>query len=232
MTTIVRMYESEEGARAAVDNLAAAGFVAEEVSVLTPADAADTAAVEAAIQDGFLRAGSLTKVCWSGLRNGRSVVSVKAQFGRGQSATNALQACGPVDTELIPEYETGHAAPFSELLGIPVLTDSRSGSELVRSDYALSGLFGMRLLSRSPAPLSSLFRIGTLSRPRRPRRRSLGLPLLSNSPAPLSSLLRIPTLTRSGGPKRKSFGLPLLSRNPAPLSTILGIRPLTRRKRG
>ncbi len=231
MTTITRMYETEQDAMAAVDALDAAGFLADEVSILTPAD--NDEAVEAAVRNGFLRAGSLTEVCYSGLRNGRSVVSVKAQFGRGQGASNALQAGGPVDTDLIPEYVSEDAAPFSDLIGMPVLTDSRSSSELVSSSYhALPNFFGMGLLSRRATPLSSMFGMRTLSKPKGPRKRSFGLPLLSSNPAPLSSMFRIPTLTRSGGPGNKSFGFRLLSSNPAPLSRILGIRPLTRRKRG
>ena len=229
MTLIVRMYETEESARAALDNLTAAGFLADEVLLLNSPDAA---AAEAAIQDGLLRAGSLAEACWTGLQNGRSIVSVKAQFGRAQIATAALQACGPVDTDLIPEYVSVPAAPFSMLMGMPVLTDSRSDSGLARSDFTLSGLFGMRLLSHNATPLSSLFRIRTISGSRGPRKRSFGLPLLSGNSAPLSSMFRIPTLKRSRRAWRTSFGFPLLSRNPAPLSTFLGIRPLTRRKRG
>ena len=232
MTTIVRMYETEESARAAVDSLAAAGFLEDEVLLLHPVDTADRTVVDAAIQHGFLRAGSLTEVCWAGLQNGRSIVSVKAQFGRGQSAVTALQAFGPVDTELIPQYVSDHAAPLSELLGLPVLIDSQSDSVLVSSDFTLSDLFGVKLLSRSPTPLSSLLRIGTISRSRGPQKRSFGLPLVWKNPTPLSSMLRMRTLSRSRGPWRRSFGLPLLSANPAPLSSFLGIRPLTRRKRG
>ena len=228
MTTIVRLYESEARARSALESLASAGFLADESLLLTPADIGE---IEAAIQAGFLRAGSLEEVCSDSLHDGLSVVAVKAQFGRGQLATAALEAGRPVDTELLPEYVSVQAAPLSEILGIPVLTDGRSSSELVSPNFALSNVFGIALLSRSPTPLSSLFGLPTLSRSKGPSRRSFGLPILSRGPTPLSSLFGLPTLSRPKGPWRRSFGLPLLSRNPAPLSAILGLRTLSKRKR-
>ncbi len=226
MASIVRLFETGEAAAAASEGLAAAGFRASDILVISAAVEDRAQAVRDAIGSGFLRSGSLEDCCLGALERGLSVVSVKAQFGQGQRATWALHAHGPVEAASIPVYESDQPAPLSDLLGMPVLsTHSRAGAGLADSNFSLSRLFGMRLLSRNGR---LWFGMKALSSSQRAKRRSFGLPLLSSNAAPLSKLLMWKTLSANKGRWTSSFGLPLLSSNPTPLSSLLGMAPLTK----
>ncbi len=226
MASIVRLFETDEAAAAASEGLVAAGFRTDDILVISAAIEDRAQAVSDAIGSGFLRSGSLEDCCLGALERGLSVVSVKAQFGQGQRATWALHAHGPVETDSIPVYESGQPAPLSDLLGMPLLSShSRAGAGLADSNFSLSRLFGMRLLSRNGR---LWFGMKALSSSQRAKRRSFGLPLLSSDPAPLSKLLMWKTLSASKGRWTTSFGLPLLSSNPTPLSSLLGMAPLTK----
>ncbi len=226
MAPIVRFFETGAAATAALEDLGVAGFRDDEVLLLNASGGQAAEAVRSAIDSGFLRSGSLEECCARALERGLHVVAVKAQFGRGQRALHALHAHNPVESASIPIYERGFAAPLSDTLGLPVLTRrSRSRASLADSSFSLSGIFGLRLLSRTGA---LWFGMKALSSSQRAKRRSFGLPLLSSNPAPLSRLLRWKTLSASKGQWTTSFGLPLLSNNPTPMSSLWGVAPLTR----
>lgn len=226
MIPIVRIYPSEQQAREAAENLEEVGFT--DVVLLEAAPVASQAA--AAVRDAVAEEripGSHLRICTKSLEQGRSIVAVRAPFGRGELASQILASAGPVDVDLLPPYQPRNPAPFSDLFGIPVLAKFTPMTDLSIITYS----FGEPSLSgRKAAPLSSLLGLRTLTTPKRPWKSSLGLPLLSRDPAPLSSLLRWKPLS---GYRRKdsSFGLPLLSRNPTPLSSLFGMRVLSRKKR-
>lgn len=228
MIPYARIYETEENARNAVSLLAQEGFPDDAVRLVTPTPGEEEETIDAAVRDGYLP-GRFLSLGIQGLREGRSIVGVKAAFGFGQTAVATMERAGPVDSGRLPSYIVRNPSPFSDFLGIPVLSRVRPKPTLARSDFAL---FGFAQLINRPAPLSSLFGLPTLTRTgtrRREWRRSFGFPLLIRSAAPLSSLFRIPTLTRTGTRRRewtRSFGFPLLSKNPAPLSSLLGIPTL------
>ena len=67
--------------------------------------------------------------------------------------------------------------------------------------------FSSNLLIDNPTPLSSMFGLPVLKKPKENWNSSFGLPLLTSSSATFSG----------------TFGLPLLSKNPAPLSSALGV---------
>ncbi len=225
MAPIVRFFETGAAANAAAEGLGQAGFRSSEVQVLSPSGGSSAEAVSSAIGDGFLRSGSLEECCVSALDRGLSVVAVKAQFGRGQRALAALHAHGPVESASIPVYESAEPAPLSELLGLPVLSQrSRSGGDLADSKFTLSGMFGIRVLSRSGRLWLGMKALSSKGS----KNRSFGLPLLSSNPAPLSKLIMWKPLSANKGRWTTSFGFPLLSSNPTPMSSIWGISPLTR----
>jgi hypothetical protein len=228
---IVRMYETEERARAAVTKLKEGGFRDGAILEMSPGSAKSVAS---GIMAGRLmghRAGFYAER----VESGRSLVAVEAPFGRGQVATEIMDGCGPVDQDLkLPDDPVrtnwGTAAPLSAVLGMSVLsrnqpsplsdalgikTSSRSEfyltSELASPSFTLSSMFGWRLLSRGAAPLSTMLGLPLLSR--WAKSSSFGMKLLSSNPAPLSSAL----------------GLSTLSRNPTPLSSALGWTVLSRR---
>lgn len=235
----VRMYASEETARAAAADLVAAGLPVSKVFVVTPgAGGSDdgTDSIAAAIMAGHVLR-SHARVYADGIRAGRSLVIARAPFGFGQIAINLMESHGPVDSGLVlpaepaptwdeaaplssalqfPPLLRKRPAPLSDLLGLPALlpaaTDrsSRMLPALTAAGWSLSSVLGFGLLSRAAAPLSSL----------------LGLRLLSGTAAPLSKRLGLKVLSGGGGRWTRSFGLPLLSSNPTPLSSLLGLRTI------
>jgi hypothetical protein len=239
-TAIVRVYETEQQARDAVGKLRAEGFPKDAVLLVTPASKGDAETVEPlsmAVKAGFVPQPH-AKAYTGLLDQGRSLVATRAPFGQALPAERALDSCGPIDAGLEkPEgrpvaWEVG--APLSSALLLPVLSRRRAEAfsmsfgfptlaadqtarfgNLARSDYAL---FGQPSLSRNPAPLSSIFRIKTVSGKTGPSwNSSFGMPLLSQDPAPLSARIGLETLR--GKPR---------SAEPAPFSANLGMPPLTR----
>ena len=224
MIPIVRIYASEEKALAAARALEEAGF--EDVALIANVAAGEEAStVRAAIDAGSLP-GSHAAACTRCLEQGQAIVSVRALFGSGQRATDLLELHEPVDTELLPRYSPRDPSPFSDLLGIPVLTKYTPMTDLSIIKYT----FGEPSVSgRSATPLSSLVGLKPLVDFGK-KSKSFGLALLSRDAAPLSSLLRLKTLTSASRDRQTSFGLPLLSRNATPLSSLFGLRVLSKRK--
>ena len=227
MTPTVRWYDSEERAREAARALENDGFRADSICVLAPAPGNEEAAVDGAIRDDAFP-GSYRTAGIRALREGRFVVSVDAPFGHGVVARRILDECGPVDPGSVTAYSAGNPAPFSETLGLPVLSEARSMTELPqRNSYTFGSFLGIGLRSDKAAPLSSMFGMPTASRG--PGERSFGMSLLSSNPAPLSSMFALKTLSAPKQDWVSSFGFPLLSRNPTPLSSLFGIPTLLKR---
>jgi hypothetical protein len=107
-------------------------------------------------------------------------------------------------------------APFSEFLGLPVLTEGHSRTQLMHHDFHLifQSFFGLKPLSQKK-PRAKLKAFKPF----------LGLKLLSDNPAPLSSMFRLPLL------KEPKFRKPLMD-NPAPLSSAFKVPTLQDKDNG
>lgn len=224
MSTI-RLFETEQLAHQAAAKLREGGFRPATISVIAPMAGREAAIVEAAVEAGTIP-GNHANVCREALQRGRHVLSVETPFGFEQDAIDILEDSGAVDTGSLPAYLPDDAAPLSDLLGIPVLSQSRTTTQLARREYIFPSWLGLGLSSKKAAPLSSMFGMKTLSKEKRPWNSSFGLPLLTKSSGPTFGFK---ALTKEKRPWTSSFGFPLLSKNSAPLSSMFGIRLLSRR---
>ena len=214
MYRVVKIYASEEAARAAA---ADAGQTFDTVGVIGPA----VGSIDAAIDAGFIDSAQRAR-CARALGNGQWVVGVSAPFGYSIFAERALGAHNPIDTVPVPTRDD--PAPFSSLFGIPVLSNVKSSTRLVRTNRFI---LGEPKLSKKAAPFSSIFKLPLLTKSQR-QKSTFGIPLLSKNGTPFSSMFRLPLLTKSKTGKSSSFGLPLLSDNPTPLSSLFGLRVLSK----
>jgi len=174
MTPIGRMYQTEAQARDAVNKLVEGGFAEETIVLLSP-DAAGVGDSALEMARSVLPAevpGHHAIVYARGLERGQSLVLVDAPFGWGEIARNILVDCGPVSAGP-PRLPARRPAPFSDLIGFPTLSTrgrsyfSRVLPELTGPGYSFSSKVGLPLLSRNPAPLSSLLRLKTVSSKKR-----------------------------------------------------------------
>ena len=223
----VRLFESEHQAEGAAARLVEAGFRQQTISVISPAAGQEEAAVQSAVASGALP-GSHRRVCVDALRRGRHIVTIEAPFGHEQEAIDILTAGGAVETDSLPAYSLYDPTPLSDFLGIPVLSSSRTTTQLAQRRFTFPSWLGLGLTSKKAAPLSSMIGLKPLSQPKRPRTSSFGLPLLTKSGGPTFGFKAIISPKRGWS---RSFGLPLLSKNSAPLSSMFGIPLLTRRDR-
>jgi hypothetical protein len=200
MACIGRLYSTEEDALKAVQALSEAGF--EPGAMLHVSPDPDGEAVspgelrEMASARGGL-GGTLAIIYSRALQAGRHLVLVNAQFGFGQDAESALESANPVDPGGTESASDRAASPFSDLLGMPVLSDrglsifSRLFPSLTRSDFYL---FGGRLRN-NPTPFSNMIRLKPLTtKPMGDS--SMGMPLLKRTKRPWTSSFGIPLLTR------------------------------------
>ena len=101
---IVRLYASAEQAKLALAALKRWGFEDELINVVTatstpPANAPASAASDDPVQSAIMSAYVLkahAKVYAQEVRNGRTLISVRAPFGVGGIAEELLDECGPV----------------------------------------------------------------------------------------------------------------------------------------
>jgi hypothetical protein len=193
MLMAVRIYGSEANAREAARKLVEAGFRKDLVHVLTP-DSGGEQAVRAAVSAKKLPASHL-KSALAALGNGRSIVSVPLPY-YGQETLEILDSCDPVEMDSLPASQLPNdPAPFSEMLGIPVLTKNRGAStQLLNSGPSFKSFLGLPLLSK-PKSKTTSFGLPLLTKPKS-KTTSFGLPLLSKPKS-----------------KTTSFGLPLLTKS-------------------
>ncbi len=213
MFQVVRVYVSEEAARAAAED---ARQTFDAVGVIGP----DEGSVDAGIKAGFIDRAQRAR-CAHALRNGQWVVGVSAPFGYSVEAERALERHDPIET--IPVTMRDDPAPLSSALGIPVLSNVRSSTQLMKNRF----IFGEPKLSKKAAPFSSILNLPLLTKSQL-QKSTFGIPLLSKNGTPFSSMFRFPLLTKSKTGKSSSFGFPLLSDNPTPLSSLLGLRVLSK----
>ncbi len=227
MTPNVRIYETEKGAKDAVTRLEKAGFDDIKVFLAGDSEGKEAETVRSAVSDGIIPERKVL-ICTRSLKEGRSLVAVNAPFGKAQEAIKIMEAKGTVYSDLLRRYVPSSAAPLSNGLGLPVLSDFVSSTGLLRQDWNLSEKFGMPLLSKNQRGSDRSFGMKTLSTPKKEWKSSFGMPLLSKNPAPLSSLFGMKTLTKPKPPQDRHHGIPVLSKNPAPLSSFLGMKTLIR----
>ena len=228
MSTVVRMYDSEEHARDALAMLSKEGFGDTEVFHFQP-DAGDATEVVSRAVDSELIPRRYGKACRNALAEGHHVVAVAAAFGTALMAEEILDSYSPVNTDQLPEYEFSSSPTIlSDLLGWAPLSRRKfvMTSRLSRPGWMLSNVVGMKLLSKNGAPLSSMFGMKLLTTPKS-KTSSFGLPLLSKNGTPLSSMLRLRTLKKTDPDKFDSFGIPLISHDPTPLSSMFGFKVLS-----
>lgn len=187
--TIIRLFANEAQAGAAADALLAGGFLAESVYLTVPlADGSDSrdAAAERIMKGYVLKAQAL--VLAEGVIKGGGVVTVHAPFGAAVMAIETLERFDPIESGLDnPGYYTptwdeaaplssalmmnvlsDDPTPMSKIMGLPPLTTGRAsfsraiGMPELITDNPHRFMFGLPLLIKDPAPLSSLFKIPTL----------------------------------------------------------------------
>jgi hypothetical protein len=173
----VRMYESEQNARDAAATLTAAGLDRSEITILTPVPGQEGDAVRAAIADGKLP-GTHVHVATQALRNGQTVLSVGLPY-MSQYTLDVMDSFNPVDSSSHPPAMPRRASPFSDFLGLRVLTEGRSRTRLLHSNMDRS--FGFSTLSHRKSNTKL--------------RSSRSSTKLSNNPTPLSSMLGLKVLT-------------------------------------
>lgn len=154
MTPTGRIYDTEAKAREAEAKLLAEGFGADTIAVMTPetGDSGMLPDVPMAHRIVYGRA----------LEAGHSVTVVRADFQWSQFAADLLNSCDPVSTKGPPVVEERSPSPFSDLIGFPVLQKggARFGA-LTRPDFSFSSMIGLKMLSKNPAPLSSMIGLKT-----------------------------------------------------------------------
>ncbi len=198
MIPYARVFENEQKARDAVSKLTEGGISADAVLLIEPSAGAD--AVKKAIDEERLPY-ELINVGPQALAQGHFIVAVRAALGRGKAVVDALDAAGPLKVTL-PKVSRSSPSPLSDLLGFPVLSDSKSYTTLSDHDAFTTDWF-MSLLTKSQKPW-----FGGLSTPKKNWTSSMGLPLLTKSGGPV-----LPGKLLSPPPKdwRTSFSYALLA---------------------
>lgn len=215
----VRMFETTQQAEAAVAKLRNGGFRWDTIRVVEPAMGREGAVVDAAVDDGMIPE-VYRQACVGALQRGRALVAIDAPFGHEQAAIDIMAEAGAVDTDMLPAYSRRDPAPLSDLLNLPVLSRSKSTTQLAQKPFTFPSWLGLPLVTRTGQAM-----FGGLSKSKKNWKYSMGLPLLTKSGGPMFGGLTKPKRNWTS-----SFGLPLLSRNSAPLSSMFGMPTLTRRR--
>ena len=232
---IVRVYETEQQADSAVRNLEDAGFSSDAIIKLSPEPAA---AGEEGAPKKSKPAGPLAALYAAQLEQGRSLVGVRAPFGKGLLATTALESAGPLAVELpqTPEAarasaetgDYGDGAPFSKALNLTVLKRNSPAPLSEMFGWALKSSKRFFLTSELADPHKSFTAFGPmLSDEAAPLSSKAGMKVLSDDPTPLSSKAGMKTLTDDATPLSSKFGMQVLSDDPTPLSSKTGMKVLT-----
>lgn len=227
MTPNVRIFASEEGATEAHQRLVDAGYDTTLLILTSAAAGKESEVVTDAIRRGLLPDNN-SRVALRNLKQGRSLVAVRAPFGAALEAIEILEAGDVVDAAVIRSYSTTSPSPFSDALNLPVLANFSPSTGLVSNSWSFSSMFGMKLLSSKAAPFSAIIKLPVVPQPKpRSWRRSFGFPMLSKSAAPFSSLFSMRVLSKGGeGEWKSSFGMPLLINKAAPFSALFGMKEL------
>jgi hypothetical protein len=235
MLMIARLYPNEGAAQAAAAALLEAGYRQEDVTMLSVPAAAAAMPAEAADEDApapaapaidmatAVRAGKMlgeqADFYLSRLTDGRALVVATPPAFDSHRAEKILDANDPLpDSHLPPKKPfvpfSEQATPFSNLLGMPLLTDS---------DTPFSDLLGFGFKEESLSHLSRWFK---------PLAPGFTFSSLLGWSTKASRDTFFPGSTRSTrlDGKTSSFGMNLRTRNDTPFSSLLGLPLLTKRK--
>lgn len=207
MTTITRIFDSSSKASEAAAELKTNNFPGIRLASQPAANGKGGGDPQGALQSaGFSQVEA--EAFAGSLKNGGAVLSVETPFGRGKLAEQIIARHGasqPAPTIRRRPTRSGaegrssdesdaKAAPLSSLLHLPVLTSPRPttvgslGDQrptfpvgLLRSDFYVSRLFGLPLLTRSKAWASLIHDPAPLSR-------WLGMPVLLRGDKPASTV--------------------------------------------
>lgn len=230
MTSVVRIFETEEAAKAASEKLLKVRLTEHKILVASALAGQEEAAVVSAVNDGFLPGGH-GAVSLKHLREGRTLIAVNCPYGRARQATEILEGSGSVHNDTLKDYVPDSPDLFSDLAGVPTLVNARASDSLTSHSFSLSSMFGLPLLARAASPLSSLFGLKPVSASKGSKTTSFGLPLLSRNAAPLSSMFGLKTvMSKKQTSDWGAGGMPMLSDNPSPLSSTFGVPTLTKDK--
>lgn len=169
MIAYAGFYKSSDGAEAAQAQLSADGFETQEILVLSPSD---TAAFEKAAQSKGWKddLAAVSNRITGAMKDGHSVVVVRARLGTGQRATTALEAGSPAK---IVSGSKGAPRHWTEFFGLPMLAEDRSKTRL--KSYNVTAGFGPTILKVRGERKSS-FGIPLVIEKRGENKSSLGLP--------------------------------------------------------
>jgi hypothetical protein len=232
---VTRVYDTHQKAAEAVSGLKQYGFTPDRITVIDgTADARQIAALGVPAAEASAYATAVA--------GGASLVSVDPPFGHALAATEIMDGCGPVEVDAGPAapraatddnaaplsdalhvpvltgdkpsetYYLDNPSPLSSALGLPVLTKRSTSASLLPSDWTLSGMLGLKMLTDTKAPTVS----GT------------SVNRLSKHPAPLSEAIHAPVLTDEQSPLAARDSAPVRSDDPAPLSEAVGAPVLTK----
>ena len=244
---VTRLYATEQQAKDAVQMLTENQLDPQTISMVTPSTIRSGSVQE--IADHIVSSHckwvpeNYATLYAERIEAGESLVILDAPFGRGAQIERVLDSFEPLPIRMpLADRQPSGASPLSDALGISVLSDGLS-FQAKRKDSLYAWLLGQSegssnflstswfpMISKNPAPLSSMLGLRTISKNDDPGDTSFGMPLLSDSAAPLSSKVGMST-TKSNENKDRSFGLPTLSSNPAPLSSAIGMPTLTNSKK-
>ncbi|MFK7830286.1 MAG: hypothetical protein AB8B57_10945 [Congregibacter sp.] len=242
---MARLYSTDEQARAAAAAFVAAGYSRDDIAVLasqttqavasvTSAEAVGEGATSAALETSpsademthAIRAGGMlgarADFYISQLTDGRSLVVATPPFIASRRAEEILDEHDPLPISHLPPRKVfvpinEQASPFSNMLGLPTLTDGPVLSNLLGLGTSQTGLSHF---SRWLKPLSSDFRFSSV----------LGMSLLTTKATPLSSKTNMQIKSDRVAGKTSSFGMAFSTQRSVPFSSLLGLPLLSERK--
>lgn len=195
MFPVTRLFESEQAAREAVEKLVAGKVSRADITIINAYDPGAAAAVDTAVERGAAMSGH-RRALKEALTRGRSIVAVTPDYGRTSFVRESLARSGAVETDTLSDYVPDDPAPFSDMLGLPVLTSGRSTLDtLGLFDFDKETSFGLSLLSRKATPFSSLFGLKTLSSKKGSIAKGSSVEKMSGKPAPFSSMFGLKLLS-------------------------------------
>lgn len=242
MYILARLYEDESNAHAAAKALVDAGYSSDVVATLTasggvqqpaPVEEGEEAPAPAATapQPDLIATGvkigrmlgEHADFYLTRLTAGRTLLVATPSFMESRQAEIILDGFNPLPDSHRPAPKpyvplSEQATPFSNLLGLPVLTEGTPLSTGLGFGFKQEGLSHF---SKMFPPLKSGW---TFSE-------TVGWKIKSSSDTPLSSLLGLSTKSDRLEGKDSTFGFPLVAKSDTPLSSMLGLRTKAKRER-
>lgn len=144
--------------------------------------------------------GEIQASTWSRGFGSASGRTASAYAGAGRAHDNAAPLSSALGLPVLKPFETSvrlmpDATPLSNKFGWRVLINDTPKAKLLSSDWLLSDMLGLKLLSSDPAPLSTATGRTVLIDDPAPLSRKAKWRLLLEDPTPLSSALKLKVLT-------------------------------------